>query len=74
MAFQYVIGSVDIITQVLWGNVLFSLAASLAALMIWQMSVPMTLRVLGVLAMAMIAEIGEYGAAMVMWVMVFEIF
>ena len=61
-------------TQVLWGNVLFSLAASLAALMIWQMSVPMTLRVLGVLAMAMIAEIGEYGAAMVMWVMVFEIF
>lgn len=74
MAFQYVIGSVDIVTQVLWGNVLFSLAASLAALMIWQMSVPMTLRVLGVLAMAMIAEIGEYGAAMVMWVMVFEIF
>ena len=74
MAFQYVIGSVDVITQVLWGNVLFSLAASLAALMIWQMSVPMTLRVLGVLAMAMIAEIGEYGAAMVMWVMVFEIF
>lgn len=74
MAFQYTIGSVDVITQVLWGNVLFSLAASLAALMIWQMSVPMTLRVLGVLAMAMIAEIGEYGAAMVMWVMVFEIF
>ena len=55
-------------------SILFSLAASLAALMIWQMSVPMTLRVLGVLAMAMIAEIGEYGAAMVMWVMVFEIF
>ena len=74
MVFQYVIGSVDSLTQVLWGNVLFTLSASLVALMIWQINASATLRVLGVLVMAMIAEIGEYGAAMVLWVMVFEIF
>ena len=72
MWFQYQIGMVDTIGDVMWGNVLFTLTVSLAVLMVWRQAWPMATKVMAVIGLCLVADLSEYGMAMVLWAMIFD--
>lgn len=72
MWFQYQIGMVDTIGDVMWGNVLFTLTVSLAVLMVWRQAWPMATKVMAVIGLCLVADLSEYGMAMVLWTMIFD--
>ncbi|UTO04938.1 conjugal transfer protein TraX [Moraxella sp. FZLJ2107] len=72
MWFQYQIGTVDAISDVMWGNVLFTLTVSLAVLMVWRQNMASWAKWLVVIALCFVAELAEYGAAMILWACIFD--
>ncbi|USZ14267.1 conjugal transfer protein TraX [Moraxella sp. FZFQ2102] len=72
MWFQYQIGTVDAIGDVMWGNVLFSLGTALLALMLWQSRLDKWLKLLAMLPLMLLADLSEYGMAMILWAMIFD--